>query len=122
MNEDDTVRWKLDDISHELGLCQKIVSEGYEKFIELSPAGKANRRMAERAVENVAEATRKLPATWKASRSGVPWREIVAMRNKITHDYGEIDHMIVWEVMARKLPEIAEQLGLEPDPDPFGRL
>lgn len=122
MNYDDIVQYKLEDISHEFGLCQVIVAEGYDRFIELSPAGKANRRMAERAVENVAEASRKLPDSWKASRSEVPWREIVAMRNKITHDYGEIDHIIVWEVIAKNFPVIAEQLDLAVDTDPFGRL
>lgn len=122
MNHDDVARYKLEDISHEFGLCQVIVAEGYDKFIELSPGGKANRRMAGRAVENVAEASRKLPQSWKDSRSEVPWREIVAMRNKITHDFGEIDHHIVWEVIAKKFPVIADQLGLSVDADPFGRL
>lgn len=122
MKDDGNIPQRLDDIGHEIGLCRVIVTDGYERFFELSVTGKANRRMAERAIKNIAEATRKLPDWWKQQRPGAPWREIAAVRNRITHDYGEINHVIVWEVIAKKLPELAQQLEIPVDPDPFGRL
>lgn len=122
MSDESLIQRRLDDIGHEIGLCRVIASAGDEKFFELSVEGKANRRMAERALENIAEASKKLPDSWKLERPEVRWREIVGIRNRIIHEYGEIDHVIVWEVISTKLPEIAQQLEIDVDPNPFGRL
>jgi uncharacterized protein with HEPN domain len=29
----------------------------------------------------------------------IPWRQVMAMRNRLVHDYGRIDLDIVWETL-----------------------
>ena len=38
---------------------------------------------------------------------GIPWREIVAMRNRLIHGYDAIDKEILWEVVTNDLPPLA---------------
>jgi uncharacterized protein with HEPN domain len=36
----------------------------------------------------------------------VAWREITDMRNRIAHDYGSIDFVLVWETLQVSLPPL----------------
>jgi len=40
----------------------------------------------------------------------IPWRKIKDMRNRIVHDYEEINLDIVWEVINEFLPELIANL------------
>ena len=40
----------------------------------------------------------------------IPWRSIRGMRNRIAHGYFEINLDVVWETVARALPELLTQL------------
>jgi uncharacterized protein with HEPN domain len=40
----------------------------------------------------------------------VPWRQIIGMRNVLTHGYFEIDLDIVWSVVERDLGKLRSQL------------
>lgn len=44
------------------------------------------------------------------------------MRNLLSHEYGRVDYDIVWNVLAVKLPELAEQTSIEPHPEPYSKL
>ena len=70
------------------------------------------RRAAQKAIEIVAEATKKLPESSKEQHTEVPWHEIICMRNRMTHAYDEIDDDLVWQVLVSRLPELARQLNL----------
>lgn len=63
-----------------------------------------------RLVEIVGEAATRLSAEAREVRPGVPWREIVAMRNRLIHGYDAIDRDILWEVVARDLPALVAEL------------
>ena len=36
--------------------------------------------------------------------------QIVAFRNRLIHDYGQVDHAIVWGVVSAKIPLLRERL------------
>lgn len=55
----------------------------------------------------------------KASHSHIPWRQIVAQRNVLAHDYGEIKQDRIWLVATDRIPELVAQLQpLLPPLDP----
>ena|SRR5450432_1972152 len=78
----------------------------------------------ERRIEIVGEAARKVSDIFKAAHPEISWRKIIAQRHVIAHDYGEIDHGILWVVATVHVPELINQLKPlipppPPDPEPM---
>ena len=103
----------LADISAQISFTDYIVGQGRDKYFSVDNDGLVLRRAAQKAIEIVAEATKKLPETFKEQHTEVPWREIVNMRNRMTHAYNEIDDDLVWQVLVTRLPELGRQLNLD---------
>lgn len=79
-------------------------------------------RMRQRAVipcfEVIGEATKKLPDDFRSAHGQLPWRAMAAFRDKLIHDYFEVDLALVWTTASREiaamLPEL-ERLSSIPD-------
>jgi uncharacterized protein with HEPN domain len=56
-------------------------------------------------LEIIGEAARAIPEDVRAKALDVPWTKIVGMRNILVHGCFDIDADVVWEVVARDLPE-----------------
>lgn len=80
----------------------------------------------------IGEAVRALPAEMLASQPGIPWAQIVRMRDHLAHRYFDIDHAVVRTTIDNDLPELeravqamTETLPVEArrdeDPPPNGR-
>lgn len=41
----------------------------------------------------------------------IPWKSIKGMRNKIVHDYDNIDLSVLWSTIKQSLPELKKQLN-----------
>lgn len=52
----------------------------------------------------------KLTESFKNKHREVPWRAIKGMRNRVIHDYGEVDIEIVYETVKVSLPELVDIL------------
>ena len=59
-----------------------------------------------RLVEIVGEAAARLSDETQDAHVGIPWSEIVAMRNRLIHGYDSVDKNILWEVVASDLPRL----------------
>lgn len=59
-----------------------------------------------RNLQILAESTSRLSESIKATEPEVPWTEIKALRNRLTHGYFTINLVIVWEVVQQNLPEL----------------
>ncbi len=46
----------------------------------------------------------------KAKNPHVPWNEISGLRNRIVHDYGNVNLKIVYDTLVRDIPELGEML------------
>ena len=55
------------------------------------------------------EAARLTPETC-AQFANVPFHKIVGMRNRVVHDYGNVDFEIVWETVQTHLPSLFQDL------------
>ncbi len=63
-----------------------------------------------RRIEIIGEAVKNLPAEMRDAAPGVPWRRIAGMRDKVVHDYMGVDIELVWTVVHRDLPKLAQEV------------
>jgi uncharacterized protein with HEPN domain len=57
-------------------------------------------------IEIIGEAARGISDKVRDAHPEVPWRVITDMRNRVTHGYFDIDLDVVWNTVARDLPEL----------------
>jgi len=63
-----------------------------------------------RAFEIIGEAARQIPEDVRDANSEFPWREIMGMRNKLTHEYFGVNTKVVWRTVQEDLPVIIAAL------------
>ena len=63
-----------------------------------------------RAIEVLGEAASKVSADARAAAPDVPWRAIVAMRNRLIHAYAAIDPETVWKAACEDIPVLLTAL------------
>ncbi len=64
----------------------------------------------ERLLEIIGEAAKNVSADFQSKYPEIPWRKIIAQRNVITHEYGEIRQERIWTVVSSNIPELIEKL------------
>lgn len=65
---------------------------------------------AERRLQVIGEAIVQLPGEFKNSHPNIPWAKIAGLRNRLVHEYFDIDHKLVWNILDKSLPEFKEQI------------
>lgn len=68
------------------------------------------KRAVIRSLEIIGEATKKIPADFKAKWSTIQWKNMSGMRDRLIHDYMGVNYSIVWDVVKNKIPELYEQI------------
>lgn len=58
----------------------------------------------------VSENSDKLTEEFKEKYNTIPWRAIKGMRNRIVHEYGNVDFSVVYQTVQNDIPEILEEL------------
>ncbi|MGB3864137.1 MAG: HepT-like ribonuclease domain-containing protein [Xanthobacteraceae bacterium] len=65
-----------------------------------------SRAAAERFLEIVCEASRKLPDDLKQQASHIPWRQMIDFGNILRHAYHTTKTELVWEIINNDLPAL----------------
>jgi uncharacterized protein with HEPN domain len=88
--------------------------EAVELISGKSRADLANTRLLQlgliRLVEIVGEAAASIPRDERTKYPVIPWQDVVAMRNKLIHEYDRVDLDILWDTVTAELPELIEKL------------
>jgi uncharacterized protein with HEPN domain len=63
-----------------------------------------------KAIEIIGEAAGQLSEEAKAGIPGIPWRNIIGMRNRLVHAYFDINLDILWKTVVDGLPPIIAEL------------
>jgi uncharacterized protein with HEPN domain len=66
--------------------------------------------IAERSLEIIGEAAKSVSVGFKAHHPEIPWKHIVAQRNVIAHEYGEIKQERLWRVVHDDMPPLVTKL------------
>jgi uncharacterized protein with HEPN domain len=62
-------------------------------------------------LEIIGEACANLEADFHKNHPEIPWPKIISMRNRLTHEYWDIDTDIVWKTAKKRVPELLNQLS-----------
>jgi len=119
--EEDRVR-----LRHMVEAAQAAIEDtaGLER-VDLDSRGTIVRSVL-RCMEVIGEAASRVSSSTRDAVPGVPWRQMVAMRNRLIHTYWGIDLDAVWITVKSDLPallaDLREALGedeaLDADPPP----
>jgi len=63
-----------------------------------------------RQLEIIGEASSKIIPDFIKSNPQLPWREMKDFRNKLIHDYWELDLELIWNVVVQDIPLLAKLL------------
>jgi len=66
----------------------------------------------------IAEAARRVSATTQQALPNVSWQEINGMRNRLVHEYDDVNLSIVWDVVQCEIPALIEELKSQIPPEP----
>ncbi len=64
-----------------------------------------------RNLELIGEAATRIPAVVREGNPDIPWRQVIATRNRLIHGYLGIDDDILWSIIRDDLPRLLDQLG-----------
>lgn len=78
------------------------------------------RGAVERHVEIIGEAANKVSRAFRAAHAEIPWQRIIAQRHVLAHEYGEIEHELLWKVATTHVPELIAKLEKLVPPSPTG--
>ncbi len=68
-----------------------------------------------RLLEIIGEAASRVPNDERAGYPGIPWAELVALRNRLIHAYNRVDLDIVWQIATLDLPGLIRALEQIPE-------
>lgn len=54
----------------------------------------------------VQESAKKLTDAYKIAHDDIPWTDIAGLRNRIVHDYGNVDLDVVYQTLVQDVPEL----------------
>lgn len=70
-----------------------------------------NLRMAtERRIEIIGEAAGRVSQAFRDTHPDIPWRQIIAQRNVLAHEYGDIDDDLIWALVTAHVPKLIADL------------
>lgn len=58
----------------------------------------------------ISENAKKLTDGYKSKHSTIPWNALYGMRNRIVHDYGNVDLNIVFNTLKTDIPQLLNQM------------
>jgi len=100
-------RFYVDDM---IGFAEKI--HAYTEGLDQSgfEALALNYDATVRNLELIGEAATHIPESIRQANSQIPWRLIIAMRNRLIHGYLGIDNDTLWSVIMSDIPALLSQL------------
>lgn len=67
-------------------------------------------RATERSIEIIGEAAKRVSPAFTDRHPEIPWRNIIGQRNILAHEYGQIDHELLYNTVVDDIPALIEQL------------
>ncbi len=102
-----TPKLYIDDIKGSINKIEKYTKEISKKVFE---SDEKTIDAVVRNLEIIGEAASQLSKSFKDKYKGIPWREVIGMRNKVIHEYFGIDWDVLWYTIQDDIPELKKQI------------
>lgn len=99
---------RLDDIVRAARDAADLVRRGRRSF----DRDALLQRAAKNIVSEIGEAAKAIPEELLRHIEGVPWKAVKGMRDKVLHDYPEVDLDILWDTLGLGVPTLAERIEI----------
>ena len=97
-----TGQQRLADILTATTDAARLVEAGHQRFV----SDPLLIRAAKNIMSEIGEAAKGTDDTLLDSIPGVPWKAVKGMRDKVVHDYPEVDLDVLWDTLAHGLPVV----------------
>jgi uncharacterized protein with HEPN domain len=96
-------RFYLDDM---VGFCQRALAftHGLDQSQFVGDAMRFDATV--RNIELIGEAATHIPDTVRAAHPEIPWRMVIATRNRLIHGYLGIDNDTLWSIVTTDIPNL----------------
>ena len=93
----------IEAIDHTFDFVKNVTRDEFENNYEKQSA-------IIRQFEIIGEAATKISNQMKQDNREIEWKDIIGMRNKMIHDYFEINLVVVWDTVRDDLPKYKSQI------------
>ena len=97
-------------VGHMLDKAQEALTLGHGKSRQDYDSDPALRLAFTHLIQVTGEAARRVSPRFRERHPQIPWDAIAGMRNKIVHDYMDVDEDIVWDSVIHELPSLVAEL------------
>ncbi|HEX5416486.1 MAG TPA: HepT-like ribonuclease domain-containing protein [Chloroflexota bacterium] len=63
-----------------------------------------------RCFEIIGEAAKRVPQSIRESNPGLPWKLMAGMRDRLVHNYVDVNHAVLWATFNEDLPALIAEL------------
>jgi len=102
-----------EDLSYLIDIVDCIIDiNEFTKSIEYHQFEKDKMRKlaVERQLEVIGQAANKISIETQNKFENIPWKNIIGLRNKLAHDYGEILAERIWGISKNSIQELIKEL------------
>lgn len=87
--------------------------EHYTKGLSLEEFGKSSLLQdgVVREFEIIGEAAKHLSLEFRRVRNEISWRQVMSMRDRLIHEYFDVDVELVWKTLRNDLPALKRAVG-----------
>ncbi len=81
-----------------------------EEFLATGRDREIRRLAVERELEILGEAARRVSMRFRDVHPDIPWKEIVGLRNVISHEYDKVNYAEIYGIVRQQIPELITQM------------
>ena len=114
LNEDD-LAYLIDIYNMALDVIDATNVKEYYRFQN----DKWKRLSTERLLETIGQAAKKISLETQEKISEIPWKQIIALRNVLAHEYDEVLIVKIWNIAKNDVPVLIKKLESIDDLKPY---
>ena len=90
-----------------------------DEFLATGRERTITRLAVERQLEILGEACRRLSAQFQEAHPELPWREMIGLRNVISHEYDKVNYDLIYRIVRDRIPALIVMLEPLVPPPPM---